>query len=74
MYYLFKKKINEKKNQAEGLAKNEQEQLMRQEKNQESVKSPKPGVESGQMWQMPLRGPASKGLDWKMFSMLSNSK
>lgn len=43
-----KKNIYEKKIQAEELAKNEQEQLMRQEENQGSVKSPKPGVESGQ--------------------------
>lgn len=52
--YIYEKKI-----QAEELAKNEQEQLMRQEENQGSVKSPKPGVESGQAWQLPLRGPAS---------------
>lgn len=41
--YIYEKKI-----QAEELAKNEQEQLMRQGGKPGSVKSPKPGVESGQ--------------------------
>lgn len=48
MYYLFKK-INEKKAEEDELAKNEKEQRMRQEGIQESVESPNPGVESGQM-------------------------
>lgn len=62
MYYLFKK-INEKKAEEDELAKNEKEQRMRQEGIQESVESPNPGVESGQMWQMALSRPAWKGLD-----------
>lgn len=43
-YYLLKYIYMKKKIQAEELAKNEcKEQLMRQEENQGSVKSPKPG-------------------------------